>query len=93
MIFCVFCDKNFKEKIEQFRSIFNVVMQILECIGIDIIMFELLEKVGILEDNYYDVLNVFMKNNNILLKRKFVEICVNFYNLIIMKVLRVNMDI
>lgn len=65
----------------------------MECIGIDIIMFELLEKVGILEDNYYDVLNVFMKNNNILLKRKFVEICVNFYNLIIMKVLRVNMDI
>lgn len=56
-------------------------------------MFELLEKVGILEDNYYDVLNVFMKNNNILLKWKFVEICVNFYNLIIMKVLRVNMDI
>lgn len=65
----------------------------MECIGIDIIMFELLEKVGILEDNYYDVLNVFMKNNNILLKWKFVEICVNFYNLIIMKVLRVNMDI
>lgn len=65
----------------------------MECIGIDIIMFELLEKVGILEDNYYDVLNVFMKNNKILLKWKFVEICVNFYNLIIMKVLRVNMDI
>lgn len=65
----------------------------MECIGIDIIMFELLEKVGILEDNYYDVLNVFMKNNNILLKWKFVEICVNFYNLIIMKILRVNMDI
>lgn len=65
----------------------------MECIGIDIILFELLERLGILEDIYYDVLNVFMKKNNILLKWKFVEICVNFYNLIIMKVLRVNMDI
>lgn len=65
----------------------------MECIGIDIILFELLERVGILEDIYYDVLNVCMKKNNIWLKWKFIEICVNFYNLIIMKVLRVNMDI
>lgn len=65
----------------------------MECIGIDIILFELLERVGILEDIYYDVLNVCMKKINILLKWKFIEICVNFYNLVIMKVLRVNMDI
>lgn len=87
------CDEKFKEKIEQSRSILNAVMQTLECTGTDITLSELLERSGIPEDIYHDALNVSMKKNNILLKRKPAETCVNPYNPISMKALRANMDI
>lgn len=87
------CDEKFKEKIEQSRSILNAVMQTLECTGTDITLTELLERSGIPEDIYHDALNLSMKKNNILLKRKPAETCVNPYNPIIMKALRANMDI
>lgn len=60
---------------------------------IEMLFFEFLEKLNLIEDFYIIVVRLFFIVFKLFFKRNVVEICVNFYNDLMIRCWEVNLDV